>query len=172
MRIDNRCMNRIVFAMLTLLIFAGIALSLFAQAVILPGIAADEVRHFPAYGPYRVPLLAAGIAFIACAQVSLAALWTLVFRAQAGIFFRPGTQPWVTTIGAAIGAATLLTSGFFLYLTFVGIPMPDEDMGELGLWMASGLGGLVGVALLGVVFVTRRLVERATDAQTELDGVL
>jgi hypothetical protein len=78
----------------------------------------------------------------------------------------------VITIGAAIGVATLLTSGFFLYLTFVGIPMPDEDMGELGLWMASGLGRLVGVALLGVVFVTHRLVERATDAQTELDGVL
>jgi hypothetical protein len=165
-------MNRIVFAMLTLLIFGGIALSLFAQVVILPGIAADEVRHFPPYEPYRAPLLAAGIAFIACAQVSLAALWALVFRAQAGIFFRPGTQPWVITIGAAIGAATLLTGGFFLYLTFVGIPMPDEDMGELGLWMASGVGSLVGVALLGVVFVTHRLVERATDAQTELDGVL
>ncbi|GAA4710140.1 Protein of unknown function (DUF2975) [Promicromonospora umidemergens] len=164
-------MNRIVFAMLTLLIFVGIALALFAQAVILPGIAADEVRHFPAYEPYRAPLLAVGIAFIACAQVSLAALWTLVFRAQAGTFFRPGTQPWVITIGAAIGAATLLTGGFFVYLTFVGIPMPD-DMGDLGLWMASGLGSVVGVALLGVVFVTHRLIERATDAQTELDGVL
>ena len=172
MHIDNRCMNRIVFAMLTMLIFGGIALALFAQAVILPGIAADEVRHFPAYEPYRAPLLAAGIAFIACAQVSLAALWVLVLRAQAGTFFRPGTQPWVITIGAAIGVATLLTGGFFLYLTFVGIPMPDEDMGELGLWMASGLGSMVGVALLGVVFVTHRLVERATDAQTELDGVL
>ena len=165
-------MNRIVFTMLTLLIVGGIALGLFAQAVILPGIAADEVRHFPAYEPYRVPLLAAGISFIACAQVSLAALWALVLRAQAGCFFRPGTQRWVITIGAAIGAATLLTGGFFLYLTFVGIPMPDEDMGELGLWMASGMGSLVGVALLGVVFVTHRLIERATDAQTELDGVL
>ncbi|MFD6443528.1 DUF2975 domain-containing protein [Promicromonospora sp. NPDC060204] len=158
--------------MLTLLIFGGIALGLFAQAVILPGIAADEVRHFPPYEPYRVPLLAAGIAVIACAQVSLASLGVLVFRAQEGTFFRPGTQLWVITIGAAVGAATLLTGGFFLYLTFVGIPMPDEDMGELGLWMASGLGSLVGVALLGVVFVTHRLVERATDAQTELDGVL
>lgn len=165
-------MNRVVFIMLTLLIFSGIALGLFAQAVILPGIAADEVRHFPAYEPYRVPLLAAGIAFIACAQVSLAALWVLVLRAQTGIFFRPGTKPWVLTIGAAIGAATLLTGGFFLYLTFVGIPMPDEDMGELGLWMASGLGCLIGIALFGVVFVTHRLVERATEAQTELDGVL
>ncbi|MFI9489397.1 DUF2975 domain-containing protein [Promicromonospora sp. NPDC052451] len=165
-------MSRIVFGMLALLILGGIALGLFAQVVILPGIAADEVRHFPPYEPYRVPLLAAGIAFIACAQVSLAALGALVFRAQAGTFFRPGTQPWVIAIGAAVGVATLLTGGFFLYLTFVGIPMPDEDMGELGLWMASGLGSLVGVALLGVVFVTHRLVERGTDAQTELDGVL
>jgi hypothetical protein len=166
-------MNRIVFNMLTLLIFSGIAIGLFAQAVILPGIAADEVSNFPPYEPYRVPLLAAGIAFIACAQVSLAALWVLVLRAQTGTFFRPGTQRWVVTIGAAIGVATLLTSGFFLYLTFFGIPAPDdEDMGELGLWMLSGLGCLVGVALLGVVFVTHRLVGRATDAQTELDGVL
>ncbi|GAB2479852.1 hypothetical protein GCM10027063_22230 [Promicromonospora xylanilytica] len=164
-------MNRIVFAMLTALILGGIALSLFAQVVILPGIAADEVRHFPAYEPYRVPLLTVGIAFIACAQVALAALWALVFRAQTGVFFRPGTRRWVVTIGAAIGVATLLTGGFFLYLTFVGIPMPD-DMGDLGLWMASGLGSVVGVALLGVVFVTHRLIERATDAQTELDGVL
>lgn len=166
-------MNRIVFAMLTLLILMGITLGLFAQTVILPGIAADEVEYFPPYEPYRVPLLAVGIAFVVCAQVSLAALWALVFRAQAGVFFRPGTQPWVVTVGAAIGVATLLTGGFFLYLTFVGIPMPDDDnMGELGLWMASGLGSLVGVALLGVVFVTHRLVGRATDAQTELDGVL
>lgn len=166
-------MNRIVFTMLTLLIFSGIAFSLFAQIMILPGIAADEVRHFPAYEPYRAPLLAVGIAFIACAQVSLAALWVLVFRAQAGTFFRPGTQRWVVTIGAAIGAATLLTGGFFLYLTFFGIPTPqDDDMGELGLWLASGLGSLIGIALLGVVFVGHRLVERATDAQTELDGVL
>lgn len=164
-------MSRIVFNMLTLLIFSGIAISLFAQVVILPGIAADEVSNFPPYEPYRIPLLAAGIAFIACAQVSLAALWALVFRAQTGTFFRPGTQRWVITIGAAVGVATLLTSGFFLYLTFVGIPTPD-DMGDLGLWMLSGLGCLVGVALLGVVFVTHRLVQRATDAQTELDGVL
>lgn len=166
-------MSRIVFNMLTLLIFSGIAIGLFAQAVILPGIAADEVSSFPPYEPYRAPLLAAGIAFIACAQVSLAALWALVLRAQTGTFFRPGTQRWVITIGAAVGVATLLTSAFFVYLTFFGIPTPDdEDMGELGLWMASGLGCLVGVALLGVVFVTHRLVERATDAQTELDGVL
>jgi hypothetical protein len=158
--------------MLTLLIFSGIALCLFAQAVILPGIAADEVSNFPAYEPYRAPLLAVGIAFIACAQVSLAALWALVFRAQTGTFFRPGTQRWVITIGAAVGVATLLTCGFFLYLMFGGMPMPDEDMAGLGLWMASGLGCLVGIALLGVVFVTHRLVERATDAQTELDGVL
>lgn len=164
-------MSRIVFNMLTLLIFSGIAISLFAQVVILPGIAADEVSNFPPYEPYRVPLLAVGIAFIACAQVALAALWALVFRAQTGTFFRPGTQRWVITIGAAVGVATLLTSGFFLYLTFVGIPTPD-DMGDLGLWMLSGLGCLVGVALLGVVFVTHRLVQRATDAQTELDGVL
>jgi hypothetical protein len=164
-------MNRIVFNMLTLLIFSGIAISLFAQVVILPGIAADEVSNFPPYEPYRVPLLAAGITFIACAQVSLAALWALVFRAQTGAFFRPGTQRWVVTIGAAVGVATLLTAGFFLYLTFVGIPTPD-DMGDLGLWMLSGLGCFVGVALLGVVFVTHRLVQRATDAQTELDGVL
>ncbi|MFC8921246.1 DUF2975 domain-containing protein [Cellulosimicrobium sp. NPDC057127] len=166
-------MSRTVSTMLTLLIFSGIAIALFAQAVILPGIAADEVRHFPPYEPYRVPLLAAGIAFIACAQVSLVALWLLVRRAQAGTFFRPGTQRWVLTIGAAVGVATLLTGGFFLYLTFFGIPTPDdEDMGELGLWMASGLGCLVGVALLGVVFVTHRLVARATEAQIELDGVL
>ncbi|WP_136517335.1 DUF2975 domain-containing protein [Cellulomonas telluris] len=166
-------MSRLVFNILTLLIFFGIAVALFAQAVILPGIAADEVRHFPPYEPYRVPLLTAGIAFIACAQVSLAAVWMLVLRAQAGTFFRPGTQRWVVTIGAAVGAATMLTSGFFLYLTFLGIPTPDdEDMGELGLWMVSGLGSLIGVALLGVVFVTHRLVTRATEAQTELDGVL
>lgn len=166
-------MSRIVFNMLTLLIFSGIALSLFAQILILPGIASGEASRFPPYEPYRVPLLTVGIAFIACAQVSLAALWALVFRAQTGSFFRPGTQRWVVTIGAAIGVATLLTIGFFLYLTFVGIPMPEEeDMAGLGLWMASGLGCLVGVALLGVVFVTHRLVERATDAQTELDGVL
>lgn len=164
-------MNRIVFNLLTLLIFSGIAFALFAQIMILPGIAADEVRNFPAYEPYRVPLLALGIAFIACAQVALAGLWVLVFRAQSGSFFRPGTQRWVVTIGAAVGVATLLTGGLFLYVTFAGIPMPS-DMGDLGLWMMSGLGSLVGVALLGVVFVTHRLVERATDAQTELDGVL
>lgn len=165
-------MNRAVFIVLTLLIILGLALSLFAQIVILPGIAADEVRLFPAYEPYRVPLLAVGIAFIVCAQVALVALWVLVLRAQTGNFFRPGSQRWVITIGAAIGVATLLSGGFFLYLTFVGIPMPDEDMGELGLWMAGGLGALVGVALLGVVFVTHRIVGRAIDAQTELDGVL
>src|SRR4051794_11103282 len=117
MRIDTRCMNRLVFSMLTLMIFSGIALGVFAQAVILPGVAADEVRLFPPYEPYRAPLLAVGIAFIACVQVALAALWVLVYRAQEGTFFRPGTQAWVVTIGAAIGAATLLTGGFFLYLT-------------------------------------------------------
>jgi hypothetical protein len=164
-------MNRIVFAMLTVLILGGIALGLFAQLVILPGIAADEARLFPPYEPYRVPLLTLGIAFVACVQVALAALWVLVLRAQEGTFFRPGTQSWVVTIGAAVGVATLLTAGFFLYLTFVGIPAPD-DMSDLGLWMMSGLGSVVGVALLGVVFVTHRLIGRATDAQTELDGVL
>lgn len=164
-------MTRIVFNLLTLLIFSGIAIGLFAQVVILPGIAADEVRNFPPLEPYRAPLLAVGIAFVACAQVALGALWALVYRAQSGVFFRPGTQRWVVTIGAATGVATLLTCGFFLYVTFAGIPTPD-DMSDIGLWMASGLGCLVGVALLGVVFVTHRLVERATDAQTELDGVL
>ncbi|MBE1878801.1 DUF2975 domain-containing protein [Myceligenerans pegani] len=165
-------MNRTVFVMLTLLILLGLAISLFTQAVILPGIADAEVEHFPPYEPYRTPLLTAGIAFIACAQVALGALWVLLFRAHTGVFFRPGSRPWVITIGAAIGAATLLTIGLFVFLTFFEFPSPGDGMDTLGLWMASGLGSLIGVALLGVAFVGHRLVERATSAQIELDGVL
>ncbi|MEU4362439.1 DUF2975 domain-containing protein [Promicromonospora sp. NPDC023987] len=165
-------MNRIVFVVLTFLILLGLVLSLFAQAVILPGIAADEVEYFPPYEPYRVPLLAAGIAFIACAQVSLVALWALLLRAHTGVFFRPGSRPWVITISAAIGVATLLTLGLFLFLTFAEFPTPADGMESLGLWMMSGLGCLIGTALLGVMFVAHRLVERATSAQIELDGVL
>lgn len=170
--IDNRCMNRVVLVLLTLLILLGLAISLFTQTVILPGIAADEVELFPPYEPYRVPLLTVGIAFIACAQVSLAALWVLLYRAHQGVFFRPGTRPWVITIVGAIGVATLLTIGLFGFLTFFEFPSPTDGMDVLGLWMASGLGSLIGAALLGVAFVGHRLVERATSAQIELDGVL
>ncbi|QSB14026.1 DUF2975 domain-containing protein [Natronosporangium hydrolyticum] len=165
-------MNRIVFVLLTVLIALGMSISLFAQVRILPGIAAAEAELFPPYEPYRVPLLTAGIAFIACAQVALAAVWMLLFRAQSGTFFRPGSQRWVITIGAAIGAGTLLTVGVFGFFTFGQFPSPTDGMDTLGLWLASGLGSLVGAALLGVMLVVHRLVDRATSAQTELDGVL
>lgn len=165
-------MHRAVFVVLTLLIGLGLAISLFAQVVILPGMAAEEAALFPPYEPYRVPLLTVGIAFIACAQVALVALEMLLLRAQSGTFFRPGSQRWVITMGAAIGAATLLTVGLFVFLTFWDFPSPTDGMDTLGLWMASGLGCLIGAALLGVMFVVYRLVDHATSAQTELDGVV
>jgi hypothetical protein len=165
-------MSRTAFSFLTFLILLGILLALFAQAVILPGAAAEEVASFPAYEPYRTSLVAAGIAFLVCAQVSLVALWMLLLRAHQDVFFRPGSQLWVAVIAGAVGLATLLVLGLFVFLTFFGLPTPGDGMEDLGLWMASGLGCLIGGAMLGVVFVGRLLLKRAIHAHTELDGVV
>lgn len=166
-------MSRTLFVLLTVLITLGLAMSLFAQAVILPQTAADEVASFPAYQPYAAPLVTLGIAFLFSAQVTLVALWALLLRADQDVFFQPGSQRWMTVIIAALGFATLLVVGLFGFLTFYGLPTPPEDdMADLGLWMLSGLGCLILAALLGVALVVRALLKRAINTNTEMEGVI
>lgn len=147
-------------------------LGLFAQTVVIPTAAADEVAAFPPYAPLETPLVTAAIIFIACVQVGLIALIFLLRRVGAGTLFEPPALTWVNvSVGVAV-AATMVTAALFLYVTFADIPSPTDGMDVIGLWMGSAGGVAAAVVLLLLTLVGRHLLVKAIALNSELDEVI
>lgn len=166
-------MNKILYAVLTLLIAAGILIGVFFQVMVLPGAARAEVELYPPYAPFLVPLLTLAIAFLACMQVALVAVWALLTRAVSGRYFRPASLRWVSVVISAVALAVLLIITLLIYVWIADLPTPDE-MGMS--WLLIPLGGilgiLVGAGLLALGFVGHGLMRRAIADRRELDGVI
>ncbi|WP_430791700.1 DUF2975 domain-containing protein [Actinoplanes sp. G11-F43] len=164
----HRTLVVLLQAFLGFVLLAGI----WAQTVLIPAVAADEVERFPPYEPLRVPLVTAAILFVLCVQAWIVASILLLHRAGAGSVFEPPAMTWVNVLlGAAAGAA-VVTFVLLVYVTFADIPSPADGMEVIGLWMGSAASVAGSVALLLLTLVGRHLLGKAIALRSELDEVV
>ncbi|MFD9703767.1 DUF2975 domain-containing protein [Lentzea sp. NPDC059081] len=165
-------MSRALVIFLQSLLGFAVLCGLFAQVVVIPTTAADEVELFPPYESVRVPLVVLAIVFIACLQVLAVALGAMLQKAGDGTVFEPGAVTWTNVAIGAIAAGGVVLAGLFVYITFGDIPSPTDGMETLGLWMgaAAGTVAAAGVALL--VVVGRHWLRRAIAQRAELEQIV
>ncbi|WP_027941231.1 DUF2975 domain-containing protein [Amycolatopsis taiwanensis] len=165
-------MPRCVVTVLQVLLAGAFAAALFAQFIVIPRTAADQVALFPPYESVRVPLVTAAIVFVACLQVALVTLGALLRRAGKGTVFEHSALTWANvTIGAILAAAVVL-AGLFVYLTFADIPSPWDGMEVIGLWLGSAVGTVAAIGVALLLFVGRHLLRKAIALRSEMDEVI
>lgn len=155
-------------ALLALAVLGG----LFAQVVVIPTTAADQVALFPPYESVRVPLVVSAIVFIVCLQVLAVALGVMLQKAGNGTVFQSGALTWTNVSLGAIAAGAVVLAWLFVYLTFADIPSPTDGMELLGAWMGSAAGAVAAAGVAALVVVGRHWLRRAIAQRAELDQVV
>ncbi|ARF73179.1 hypothetical protein B7C62_13545 [Kitasatospora albolonga] len=165
-------MHSLLVGILRIGIAAAVLFGLFAQAVIIPTVAADEVDLFPPYEPYALPYVIASILGVACVQVALGATWMLLSMVERNAIFTRSAFRWVDMIIGAATVATVIALGAAVHLTFATIPSPDDGMDAEGALLAALACVAVGAAFSMLVVIMRTLLGKATEMQTELAEVI
>ncbi|WP_345751972.1 DUF2975 domain-containing protein [Microbacterium rhizophilus] len=161
-------MGRYVVLALQIVIALSLAGSLFVQAVILPLVWMD-LESEALWG--RIALITIAALWILGLQVCAVCIWRLLAMARRGSVFSTAAFRWVDVIIGAISFDAVVTFALAVMLA------PGETApGIVGLVCGAALV-TAGVALL--VVVMRRLLQQATDRETEartlrteLDGVV
>ncbi|MET9229023.1 DUF2975 domain-containing protein [Lentzea sp. NPDC003310] len=161
----------LVFFLQALLAIAFLA-GLFAQVVVIPTLAADEVELFPPYESVRLPFVISAIVFVACLQLLAVALGGMLHRAAEGTVFSAGSVTWTNIAIGAIAGGALVLAWLFVYVTFADIPSPADGMETLGLWMGSGAGTVAAVGVALLVVIGRKWLRQAIAQRAELDQVV
>lgn len=154
---------------LRIVLTAGLAGSLFVQAVMVPLLAID-LDDAPA--GVRVPVIVIVLLGIVTVQVTMVCVWRLLTMVRRGTVFSHAAFRFVDVVIGAAAVASLLTFGLGVTLA------PGEAVAPGVVLLIGGAAVLVaGVAL--VVLVLRMLLAQAVarDAeahhlQAELDGVV
>ncbi|MGW6935712.1 DUF2975 domain-containing protein [Lentzea sp. NPDC054927] len=165
-------MSRALVLFLQALLAVAVLGGLFAQVVVIPTTAADEVALFPPYESVRVPLVVSAIVFIACLQVLAVALGGMLHLAGRGTVFESGALTWTNIAIGAIAAGAVVLAGLFVYVTFADIPSPADGMETLGLWMGSAVGTVAAVGVALLVVVGRHWLRRAILQRAELEQIV
>lgn len=138
---------------------------LFFQAVLVPMVAEQSARTFPAVAFLQVPGIIGSVALLACVQVVLVCIWRLVDLVAAGRIFDARAFVWVDTIIAALWVATGLIVIGAVILNLTGATAP-------GLFYPIIVGVIFGAGAALVVGIMRRLLHQATELRGELDEVV
>lgn len=165
-------MPRLLVAALQAVVACAFAVCLYAQLVVIPTTAADQVELFPPLAPHRVPLVTAAILFVVCGQLALVGLGMLLRRASRGTVFQPSAVTGANVVVGATVAATVVTAAVFGYVTFADIPSPTDGMDVIGLWLGTAAAVAAGAAAVLLLFAGRHLLVKAIGLRTELDGVV
>jgi hypothetical protein len=165
-------MLRALVIFLQTLLAIAFVVGLFAQVVVIPTAAADEVAFFPPYESVRVPFVTFAIVFVACCQVLLVALWGVLDRAGKGTVFEPGALTWTNLAIGAVTAGAVVLGSVCGYVFFTDIPTPYDGMELLGLWMGSGAATLVAAVLALMLLVVRYWQRLAIAQRAELEQVV
>lgn len=145
---------------------------LFAQVVVIPTTAVDEVELFPPYESVRVPFVVSAIVFVACLQVLAVALGGMLHRAGKGTVFEAGTLMWTNIAIGAVAAGAVVLAWLFVYVTFAEIPSPADGMETLSLWMGSAVGTVAAIGVALLLVIGRQWLRRAIEQGAELEQVV
>lgn len=165
-------MSRALVIFLQALLVVAFLGGLFAQLVVIPTTAADEVALFPPYESVRVPFVTSAIVFIACCQLMLVALWGVLRRAGKDTLFESGALTWTNVAIGAVAAGAVVLASLFIYVTFADIPSPADGMEIIGLWMGSAVGTVAAVGVALLLVVGRHWLRRAIGQRAELEQVV
>lgn len=165
-------MNRYLTLILRIALVIAIALGLFGQIVVIPGVIADEAARFPPYERIVVPYTIVAILGVACVQVVLGAVWMLLGMLRRDVVFSPGAFLWVNVIIGSSLVATLLTAGVTVHLVVTDMPFENGAMEAFGALGAAFLTTAVGAAFTMLVVLLRGLLRKATHLQTEMSEVV
>ncbi|MET9097253.1 DUF2975 domain-containing protein [Streptomyces cyaneofuscatus] len=165
-------MHSLLVGILRIGIAAAVLFGLFAQAVIIPTTAADEVDLFPPYEPYALPYVIASILGVACVQVALGAIWMLLAKVERDAIFTRAAFRWVDLIIGTAVVATLIALGAAVHLTLDTIPSPDDGMAVEGALLAALACVAAGAAFSMLMVIMRTLLGKAMDMRTELAEVI
>ncbi|MCP2250307.1 DUF2975 domain-containing protein [Lentzea aerocolonigenes] len=165
-------MSRLLVIFLQSLLAIAFLGGLFAQVVVIPTAAADEVAFFPPYEAVRVPFVTSAIIFVACCQVLAVALGAMLHRAGQGTVFESGAITWTNIAIGAIAAGAVVLAWLFVYVTFADIPSPADGMDTLGLWLGSAVGTVAAIGVALLLVVGRHWLRRAIAQRVELEQVV
>ncbi|WP_086661588.1 DUF2975 domain-containing protein [Lentzea kentuckyensis] len=165
-------MFRVLVIFLQTLLAVAFVGGLFAQAVVIPTAAADEVAFFPPYESVQVPFVAFAIVFVACCQALLVALWGVLHRAGNGTVFESGALTWTNLAVGAVAAGAVVLGSVCGYVFFTDIPTPYDGMELLGLWMGSGAATIVAAVCALMLLIVRYWQRHAIAQRAELEQVL
>jgi hypothetical protein len=165
-------MPRLLVATLQAIVACAFVVGLYAQVIVIPTTAADQVELFPPLAPHRVPLVTAAILFVVCGQVALAGLGMLLRRAGRSAVFERAALTWANVVVGATAAATVVTAAVFGYVTLADIPSPTDGMDVIGLWLGTAAAVIAGTAAALLLVAGRHLLAKAIGLRTELDGVV
>lgn len=165
-------MFRTLVIFLQTLLAIAFVVGLYAQAVVIPTAAADEVEFFPPYESVQVPFVAFAIVFVACCQALLVALWGVLDRAGKGTVFESGALTWTNLAIGAVAAGAVVFGSLCGYVFVTDIPTPYDGMELLGLWMGSGAATLVAAVLALLLLIVRYWQRLAIAQRAELEQVV
>ena len=165
-------MFRALVIVLQMLLGLAFVIGLYAQAVVIPTAAADEVAFFPPYASVQMPFVAFAIVFVACCQALLVALWGVLDRAGKGTVFESGALTWTNLAIGAVAAGTVVLGSLCGYVFFTDIPTPYDGMELLGLWMGSGAATVVAGVVALMLLVVRFWQRQAIAQRAELEQVV
>jgi hypothetical protein len=139
--------------------------SVLAQALV-PVYASQVGTTNPEVAYLVVPYSVAAIAFIACGQVVLLAVWRLLSMVDRGVIFTRRALRWVDVITACGAVATVLSAVVWVHMILV---VPGSG-GPMIYFVAASVAGALAFTLLMVVM--RSLLVTAIADRTELDETI
>jgi hypothetical protein len=159
-------MSRATIVTLKTLICVLFVGAVFVQTFYVPVLAGQQAELYPEVGFLRLPLTVLAVAVIACAEVALFCIWTLLSMVSKESIFTRAAYKYVNAIIAAFAIGTALLAGLNVYLVFVIHANPP--------WMMLVLtGGTVGGAALALLMVVMRgLLRKASTLEYDLAEVV
>ena len=160
-------MSTAIIVPLRALIVVIALLCLFGQVILVPAaaaVAADEAPDAVRFA-VRAAFIVAGVLFIVCAEVVLAAIWVLLTKVHSDRIFDPTSIRAVDVVIAALAAGSALVAIVIAIAIAAGAAPP-----AIGILLVAGLVG--GVTLVLLVVVMRGLLRRATTLRLELAEVV
>jgi hypothetical protein len=164
--------HRVLVISLQALLAIAFLGGLYAQVVVIPTTAADEVAFFPPYESVRVPFVTFAIVFVACLQLLAVALEGVLHRAGKGTLFEAGALRWTNLAVGAVAAGAVVLGSLCGYVFDADIPTPSDGMELLGLWMASGAATIAAAGLALMLLLVRSWHRQAILQRAELEQVV
>jgi len=130
--------------------------------ILLPQLAQDTGGRYWETASLVGPYATAGIAALACVQISLGIHWHLLSMVSVNSVFSAQAVPWFEALTTCLTLAAVLPAVILFHLLFmVGVGGP-------GVLLAFGVFVISGLSLLLLMLVLRRLLITATRHGEEL----